>query len=1116
MIKVYNNRIVSPSEFKISNKFENDTQTIQFDLSDVKTKGNVYLICKYEKDNEYKQPLLLDENNSIPVKTFLSSKPGKYISVLAISNILIDNDYNFSDDNIMFISNQFEMNVEDNFLSGSSIEWDLSPEMKIKFDELIALVEKVQSDLEAGAFNGVGIKSIEKVSSQGLIDNYKITFTDESIFEYQVTNGKDGEMPTITIVDGKWNVNGIDTGQKAQGEEGLSAYEVAVKNGFEGSEQDWLESLKYQSSPEFNQLAEQVRADAETTTQNKKDIEKLVSDFNTNYDTKLKEFNNNAESKNEEFNTNVQSANAIIDRKVTEAAAQAEKAKEEANRATQATDGKLDKNQGAENVGKVMVVDEEGNLIPGESLPKNIYTKEEVDYLLDDKMDKPYYDITISDDTTIENTLAGNFKMKSIECKCYQAEESDIVPTPSRPVPINSRKVKVGEEYVELRSLKETGNIWDLKPFTDTNNAYYQSNDIEANCWGKQLVTGLTSILKPNTTYSARVTVEMVEKVADEGFTQSSMHKRIYLFRNQTDDLSQINAPIIDCQTELRNGETATVTNTFTTPSDLTNVNILFYTERYTNAEGTAKYSTVKFKDITLVEGSTVPETYISPTIRDYKIVDHTTKTSKIVRNTFELLLTGAENWKLGNSYGDLSQHFYLSTQYVSDTSNDIKNTHFKVENPYALNEDCLGFFVRDVRIRYGKYDGNIEGLKQWLSENNVRVFGKLQTPTEESIPYIETDTSEVGYSWQDSTSPSPDIPSEIYEVDKFNIKLIGKNLFDLEKAKNKDLWEGGNTYRHFTGIYLKPNTTYTLSISKNNMYKDYKAEYNGNFAFYIGETKNAASPNTLIGNTGANIGGIKNKYTFTTTDKQIYFNLYVKEWNDENMNIVFDELLQNLQIEQSETATSYESYQETSIQHTLSKPLRAAKDGSIKDIIDIVNMQITYNMTDFIVDGNTTIVLGTDKEKTRVIQINNHPFLNATNNLKMYCDKLLNDSGKDEELFTVSSDLFIAISKNRVAENDISEFKKWFGENPLYFIGISKNPTTEPLEDELVQKLKTLKTFSPVTHVFIEGIVKPTLNAQYPKDIAVAQAQLEQKVLLISETLKTTQANLLLQGGND
>lgn len=51
---------------------------------------------------------------------------------------------------------------------------------------------------------------------------------------------------------------------------GKSAYEVAVKNGFQGTEQEWLESLKYYHSEEFTQLAKQVltyKSDAEQSAQ---------------------------------------------------------------------------------------------------------------------------------------------------------------------------------------------------------------------------------------------------------------------------------------------------------------------------------------------------------------------------------------------------------------------------------------------------------------------------------------------------------------------------------------------------------------------------------------------------------------------------------------------------------------------------------------------------------------------------------------------------------------------------------------------------------------------------------------------------------------------------------
>ena len=44
--------------------------------------------------------------------------------------------------------------------------------------------------------DGVGISKIEKISTVDLVDTYRITFTDNSTFDYEVTNGKDGQGGT--------------------------------------------------------------------------------------------------------------------------------------------------------------------------------------------------------------------------------------------------------------------------------------------------------------------------------------------------------------------------------------------------------------------------------------------------------------------------------------------------------------------------------------------------------------------------------------------------------------------------------------------------------------------------------------------------------------------------------------------------------------------------------------------------------------------------------------------------------------------------------------------------------------------------------------------------------
>lgn len=217
MIKICNDRSVFPNNIKISNQYENNTRSIDFDLSDVQFTGNTYLICKYQGQSTFYAPLLLDSNFSIPVETFLSAQAGAYTCVIVISTVTIDENYDFSSDNPLFVSNEFTLNVEQNFLTGTATAWQLTPAAQNYFDQLIALVEKVQEDLDSGAFNGNGIQSITKIGSEGLVDTYQILFTDGSTFDFQVTNGA---TPTITIQDCVWFVNGVSTDVSAIGQKG--------------------------------------------------------------------------------------------------------------------------------------------------------------------------------------------------------------------------------------------------------------------------------------------------------------------------------------------------------------------------------------------------------------------------------------------------------------------------------------------------------------------------------------------------------------------------------------------------------------------------------------------------------------------------------------------------------------------------------------------------------------------------------------------------------------------------------------------------------------------------------------------------------------------------------
>ena len=106
------------------------------------------------------------------------------------------------------------------------------------------------------------------------------------------TNGKDGLSIKSTQINDSGHLiltfsdeSTKDVG-KVTGENGESAYQIAVRLGFHGTEQEWIESLKYNHSEEFTKLAEEVRstasniaAERQQITQSSEDIARLKEEI---------------------------------------------------------------------------------------------------------------------------------------------------------------------------------------------------------------------------------------------------------------------------------------------------------------------------------------------------------------------------------------------------------------------------------------------------------------------------------------------------------------------------------------------------------------------------------------------------------------------------------------------------------------------------------------------------------------------------------------------------------------------------------------------------------------------------------------------------------------------
>ena len=83
--------------------------------------------------------------------------------------------------------------------------------------------------------DGRSVVSIQKTDTDGLVDTYTITYSDGTTTTFTITNGEsiqgeqgpDGRVPVITIgANGNWFVDGVDTGQQAQGQPGAAGRSV--------------------------------------------------------------------------------------------------------------------------------------------------------------------------------------------------------------------------------------------------------------------------------------------------------------------------------------------------------------------------------------------------------------------------------------------------------------------------------------------------------------------------------------------------------------------------------------------------------------------------------------------------------------------------------------------------------------------------------------------------------------------------------------------------------------------------------------------------------------------------------------------------------------------------
>lgn len=877
-----------------------------------------------------------------------------------------------------------------------------------------------------------------------------------------------------------------------------------------------------QSATDAGNSASNALTNANKAQQHLNSIVEKTNAFNVDYASKVEDFNTNVESANTALNNKISTANTDMDKKVLDANTSLDKKITDAN-------GVMDT--------KVTEATAQANIATSKAteLKDAVDKVKYLEDVVDTKLTQPYVSSDLIENATISDSDEGMLRNLRIYGKCTQNIEENIVPTPNRPIPITSKKVSVDNEVVELRSLKESVNLWDAGLMPDT-----EGNDIVTSRWAYVIgyVEEFLPWLKPNTRYTAKCTMEKLQD-ADPSFSVASLQKAITLYRNNHATLPNVYTHFFISAEIIQEGNSIIVQNTFTTPPDLTDVTILYYSERHLDLDNKGYSSKVAFRNIMLVEGTTLPSTYVAPTVRDYKIVDHVNKKSWIERNVVVENLSNYTQWSWDNN-----GFAYIIRKNLTKNSASISN-YF---NAYKFDGYKDGITIninKCICIKDSSFP-SVADVTSFLRDKEVLCYAQLETPTTEEIEYLESDISEIGVSSQDSTSPSLSIKSPIETVKVLNIKVCGKNLFDVSKA---------NEFKDgvLTSANNAANKEYTCVIITNVFDYAYKNNQKLTISFDLKTVKQGDVKVYSLGQRRlSEVKIIQADNEYKRYSATFSLSLDQSEVNGEDCKLSFYgtygtgviPYVKNIQIEVGDTTTDYEPYKETSISHELENPLLSLADGSVKDIITLENR---LNLLSIYTFTGTETFAGDYTQSGYYGRCYNA--LNARGDIaqKVSCNVLSHVPSSwslaQEGCCQNANQLHLKFSNLRLGIRDdtpivqkrvaFSNYIKEQYDNgtPIEFLYILENPTTEPLEPELIEKLKTLMSFYPVTHIIsnvpisfdrklnlenwhkvVSGQVEDARNIIY--NLTVKQNSLEVMQLESSLNMQYNMDLLKLQGG--
>lgn len=314
------------------------------------------------------------------------------------------------------------------------------------------------------------------------------------------------------------------------------------------------------------------------------------------------------------------------------------------------------------------------------------------------------------------------------------------------------------------------------------------------------------------------------------------------------------------------------------------------------------------------------------------------------------------------------------------------------------------------------------------------------------------------------------------------NVKVNGKNLFDREKARDINNWTDSIVqpgYIDFS-IYVGKGNSVNISYSEN---------LEAGLGFYAGiaQSVNNGPLYWLYHSLQQSL----NKNNYKLIAECDYISVRVIKSNLQG----FLEHIKTLQIENSNTPTSYEPYTEQSVQITLDEPLRGI--GEYKDTI--TKDGIVRKIAPYEVNLNDLRDGGYSKTNTVMfsVKVQNKTVGYASSKPSILCNilpdcalQMSNIYNNDKECIAVGGGIVLfRVNKSRL--KDISSFEatkqsfiELMADKKMIVEYALETPVTEPLPESVQAQLQALHCENGTTHVFVDsGEVPCGIKLTYRKE---------------------------------